>query len=97
VKYTAENLTPNSSLKLRFPPLPNPLLRGEGKGIMFLAGRGVRIKASLLEGERFSREVRLYLIQSRRAIDNLLSNSGAGGTPTPQEKITPVGWASCPS
>jgi hypothetical protein len=48
VKYRVNNLTPNSSLKLRFPPLPNPLLKGEGKGIMFLAGRGVRIKASLL-------------------------------------------------
>jgi hypothetical protein len=30
-----------------FPPLPTPLLLGEGKGIMFLAGRGVRLKASL--------------------------------------------------
>jgi hypothetical protein len=48
VKYTAKNLTPNP-----FPPLPSPLLKGEGKGIMFLAGRGVRIKASLLVGERF--------------------------------------------
>jgi hypothetical protein len=37
-----KNLTPNP-----FPPLPSPLLKGEGKGIMFLAGRGVRIKASL--------------------------------------------------
>jgi len=43
-----KNLTPNP-----FPPLPSPLLQGEGKGIMFLAGRGVRIKASLLVGERF--------------------------------------------
>ena len=42
MKYTAKNLTPNP-----FPPLPSPLLKGEGKGIMFLAGRGVRIKASL--------------------------------------------------
>jgi len=43
-----KNLTPNP-----FPPLPSPLLKGEGKGIMFLAGRGVKIKASLLVGERF--------------------------------------------
>ncbi len=43
-----KTLTPNP-----FRPLPNPLLKGEGKGIMFLAGRGVRIKASLLVGERF--------------------------------------------
>jgi hypothetical protein len=43
-----KNLTPNP-----FPPLPSPLLQGEGKGIMFLAGRGVRVKASLLVGERF--------------------------------------------
>jgi hypothetical protein len=43
VKYRAKNLTPKG-----FPPLPSPLLKGEGKGIMFLAGRGVRIKASLL-------------------------------------------------
>jgi hypothetical protein len=42
VKYRAKNLTPNP-----FPPLPTPLLKGEGKGIMFLAGREVRIKASL--------------------------------------------------
>jgi len=42
VKYRAKNLTSNP-----FPPLPTPLLKGEGKGIMFLAGRGVRIKASL--------------------------------------------------
>jgi len=42
VKYRAKNLTPNP-----FPPLLFPLLKGEGKGIMFLAGRGVRIKASL--------------------------------------------------
>jgi len=52
------NLTPNP-----FPPLPSPLLKGEGKGIMFLAGRGVRIKASL----KSRREVRVYRIQSRRA------------------------------
>jgi hypothetical protein len=44
VKYRAKNLTPNP-----FPPLPTPLLKGEGKGIMFLAGRGVRIKASQRE------------------------------------------------
>jgi hypothetical protein len=64
MKYRAKNLTPNSrlrlaslSLKLRFPPLPNPLLKGEGKGIMFLTGRGVTIKASLLVGDRsFSEE-----------------------------------------
>ena len=28
---------------------------------------------------------------------SLSSNSGAGPTPTPQEKIAFVGWASCPS
>jgi hypothetical protein len=44
MKYRANNLTPN--------PFP-PLLLGEGKGIMYLAGRRVRIKASLLLGERF--------------------------------------------
>jgi hypothetical protein len=60
VKYRAKNLTPNP-----FPPLPSPLLKGEGKGIMFLAGRGVRIKASL----KSRREVRVYRIQSRRAIN----------------------------
>jgi hypothetical protein len=42
VKYRAKNLTPKG-----FPPLPTPLLLGEGKGIRFLAGRAVRIKASL--------------------------------------------------
>jgi hypothetical protein len=41
VKYTAKNLTPKG-----FPPPPAPLIGG-GKGRMFLAGRGVRIKASL--------------------------------------------------
>jgi hypothetical protein len=59
VKYRAKNLTLNS-----FPPLPTPLLLGEGKGIMFLAGRGVRIKASL----KIRREVREYRIQSKRTI-----------------------------
>jgi len=43
MNHDQEDLTPNP-----FPPLPTPLLLGEGKGIMFLAGRGARIKASLL-------------------------------------------------
>jgi hypothetical protein len=60
VKYRAKNLTPNP-----FPPLPTPLLKGEGKGIMFLAGRGVRIKASLKSRREVCREVRVYRIQSR--------------------------------
>jgi hypothetical protein len=66
VKYRAKNLTPNP-----FPPLPSPLLQGEGKGIMFLAGRGVRIKASLLLLREVWREVRVYHIQSRRAIKTI--------------------------
>jgi hypothetical protein len=43
-----------NNLTLRFLlTLPTPLLKGEGKGIMFLAGREEGIKASLLQGERF--------------------------------------------
>jgi hypothetical protein len=63
VKYRAKNLTPNP-----FPPLPSPLLLGEGKGIMFLAARGVRIKASLKSRREVWREVRVYRIQSREII-----------------------------
>ncbi len=64
MKYRAKKLTPNP-----FPPLPSPLLQGEGKGIMFLAGRGVRIKASLLLLREVWREVRVYRISSRRVTD----------------------------
>jgi hypothetical protein len=46
----------------RVPPLLFPLLKGEGKGIMFLAGRRVRIKASLLLLREVWREVRVYRI-----------------------------------
>jgi len=35
------NLTPNP-----FPPLPNPLLKGEGSGKTFFVGRGVSLSPS---------------------------------------------------